>query len=389
LEGFVFKEGELEPMGDSGEWSRNSGQVSTDPLLKDVAFNRHSRNFAAGGANIVSPLANAMNDVGTDGIQVRLVQGLPSERAVAEVIWKGKMATRGVDISDNSLMERDLDVDPESWREMFRGGLQVAMEAFVLVFEVTGVSRTCTHQIVRSRRAGFHQQSQRAGSYVQPSNIVNGLHVDKGSLFEDDYPHAMGDGDGADVRVPESVWRAMGATTDHQFGQKAKPWEASKDGDIVPLPGEELNKAMSGRDGELAHAWQAALMWSRKAYRLALESDVSYQDARYILPEGTENYIMCEYTLREFLNVYAYRACSMFSWEITHVVREMKARLLEQSPWLIGTAGEPKISCEVTRGPAEHGGHVCTFQGWERVEEQCEFEWAREDNRTFNPSRLI
>jgi thymidylate synthase ThyX len=181
----------------------------------------------------------------------------------------------------------------------------------------------------------------------------------------------------------------MGATTNHQFGQKVSPWEASEHGDVVPLPGEELNKAMSGRDGELAHAWQAALMWSRRAYRLALESDVSYQDARYILPEGTENYIMCEYTLREFLNVYAYRACAMFSWEITHVVREMKERLLEQSPWLIGTAGEPKISCERTNGPQEHGGHVCTFQGWERVEGQCDFTWAKEDNRTFIPIRSI
>jgi thymidylate synthase ThyX len=369
----VFKDGEL-PVSDAGEWSRADDEIDHDPLLRDVAFNKHSRNFAPNGANIVSPLAQAGNEVGTDGIQVSLVQGLPIERDVAKVIWKGKNATRGVDISDVALMEREIGEDPESWREMFRGGLQTAMEAFVIVFEISGVSRTCTHQLVRSRRAGFHQQSQRAGSYTQPSGIVKGAHVDhdkSGSLMGllDKYPNALGEGMGPNVRIPESLWRAMGATTDFRWGTDGKKG--------------------SGRDAELQHAVQASLMWARKAYRLALESDVSYQDARYLLPEGTTNYIMCEYTLREFLNVYAYRACSMFSWEIVHVVREMGALLLEQSPWLAGTAGEPRISCEVTRGPAEFGGHTCTFQGWERVEEQCDFPWAKEENRAFKPKDSI
>lgn len=310
-------------------WSRASDQVDTNPLLRDVAFNKHSRNFAPGGADIVSPTAQGINQVGIDGIGVKLVQGLPAERDVARVIWKGQQATKGVDISDDSAMDAAIGDDPEGWQEMFKGGLQTAMEAFVLVFEVSGASRTCTHQIVRSRRAGFHQQSQRAGSYVTE------------------------DGIGTNVRVPESVRRAMVA------------------------------------DGDVADAWQEALYWSRRAYRLACEADVSYQDARYILPEGTTNYIMCEYTLREFLNVYAYRACSMFSWEITHVVREMGKLLVADSPWLVGTGGDPKISCERSSGPAELGGHMCTFQGWERVESQCAFPWAVESNRTFKPRSNI
>ena len=110
------------------------------------------------------------------------------------------------------------------------------------------------------------------------------------------------------------------------------------------------------------------------AYRVACEQDISYQDARYILPEGTANYIMCEYTVREFMNVFAYRGCSMFSWEIVHVMREMRKLLIEAHPWM-----EPyvKISCEKSQ--------KCTFQGWETVEGQCDFPWAQEDNRTFKP----
>jgi flavin-dependent thymidylate synthase len=330
---------------DEGQWSRKPHQFDDNPLLRDFAFNRDSHNYAANGAKIVSPSAQSQNQVGVDGIQVRLIQGLPPEREVARVIWKGRAATRGLAIGPDSdaLMEDEIGNDPETWREMFKGGLQTAMEAFVLVFEVSGVSRTATHQMVRSRRAGFHQQSQRAGAYVTD------------------------DGRGANVRVPESVWDVM------------------------------------SRNPDLEDAWNAAIAHARRAYRLACDADVSYQDARFILPEGTTNYIICEYSLREFLAVYAYRACSMFQWEICHVVRAMGNRLIEQSPWLVGTGAQPKISCELTAPQTrsvvlgdsdnevgiEHFEHACTFQGWEKVEGQCSLPWAHEVNRTFRPHKSI
>ncbi len=349
--------------GRVGDGDLSRREFDDNPLLRDFAFNKHSRNFADGGANIVSPSTNNANDVGVDGIQVRLIQGLPDERDVARVIWKGRAATRGLAVGADAdeQMEREIGDDPETWREMFKGGLQTAMEAFVLVFEISGVSRTCTHQLVRSRRAGFHQQSQRAGSYVSE------------------------DGVGPDIRIPESVWRVMN----------------------------DNNAAQGGHIDQMATAWEEALYWTREAYRLACEADVSYQDARFILPEGTENYIICEYNLREFLAVHDYRACSMFQWEIVHVTREMGRLLKEQSPWLVGTGAEPRISCQKTKPnnvsrplqiesgnsivptDAEVGtytelyDHMCTFQGWERVEGQCGFSWAKEANRTFRPHKSI
>jgi thymidylate synthase (FAD) len=327
---------------DGGDWSRDLGEFDDQPLLRDEAFNKHSHNAKTGWRH-VSPLANGHNDVGVDGIHVKLVRGLPPERDIARVLSRAMNATTGFDVL---AIDTPLNVNDEEWRDLLRGGLQAVMEAFVIVFEVSGVSRACTHQLVRTRKAAFHQQSQRATSYVRPS------------LGDDGSSEPLG----ANVRVPESVWRTM------------------------QNPNEELNM-----QDDLSWAWHQALMWSRRAYRLACEMDVSYQDARYILPEGTENYIMCEYNWREFLAVYDYRACSMFNWEIVHVVRQMGALLIEQSPWIVGTGGEPRISCERTTmaldgGP---GKHTCTFQGWERVEDQCGFSWAREANRTFRPKRTI
>jgi thymidylate synthase (FAD) len=268
----------------------------------------------------VSPYDNDTVQVGDDGITVKLVQGLNPE--FEKVLSKATRATIGIDLMD-------LDNDTRDWEEMLRGGLQTALESQVVVFEVSGVSRACTHQIVRTRKAAFHQQSMRASYY----------------------------GSGPEHRVPESIWNA---------------------GDDV--------RAL----------WFQAVEACRKAYVAACMADVSYQDARYVLPEGTTNYIMMEYPLREFINVYAYRGCSMFQWEIVTVMRMARELLVSRYEFL-----EPyiKISCEKTKGalddpdklikggtydlPKEAYAHTCTFQGWESVEGQCPFQWARESNRSF------
>jgi flavin-dependent thymidylate synthase len=316
----------------SAATSRNFNDLEEhDVLTRDVAFNRHSKN----DGHHVSPYDNNTVQVGSDNIEAALVQGI-DEESFQRVLSAATRATIGIDITgrwegcvritedprddcpDHKQHRRDTNggttmwgfVDPlepeKDWEEMLKGGLQTALESQTIVFAVTGVSRTCTHQLVRSRRAAFHQQSQRA-SYM---------------------------GDAPEFRMPESVWR--------------RP--------------------------DVRGYWFQALMAAQKAYQVAAEADISYQDARFILPEGTTNFIMLEYPVREFLNVYAYRACHMFQWEISAVMRECREVLVKAHPWL-----EPhvKITCEKTG--------VCEFQGWEKVEGQCTLPWAKEDNRRFQP----
>ena len=276
--------------------------------LRDVAFNRHSIN----DGHHVSPLDNSYVRVGDDGLNVVLVQGLNPE--FERVLSMATRATIGIDLSSVGGME-----DTRDWEEMLKGGLQTALESQVIVFAVSGASRTATHQIVRTRKAAFHQQSQRASFMGQQPEF----------------------------RMPESVWN---------------------------------------QDEDLRNAWMDALAHAHQAYRMACDRDVSYQDARFILPEGTTNYIMMEYPLREFINVYAYRGCWMFQWEIVSIMHMCRDLLVERYPYL-----EPyiKISCETTRGSLDalsvsiQEDHHCTFQGWESVEGQCPFSWARETNRKF------
>lgn len=317
--------------------STRPGNDDQNPLLADLAFNRHSLN----DGSHVSPYDNATVQVGLDGLEVRLLQPL-DEAMLRRVLSRATRATTGLPVPTSRSAEgEDNDAD-----EMFRGGLQSSLESQVVVFEVFGASRALTHQLVRTRKAAAHQQSQRATYY----------------------------GDHPEVRMPESIWRA--------------PWHVRK-------------------------LWLDAVQASWEAYRAACDAGVSYQDARYILTEGTTNYIMMEYPLRVFLDTYAYRACSMFLWEMVHTMRTMGQLLVARHPML-----EPyvKISCEkgpgceqcegtgwievsaqaqrgetsASRFPCGDcdgtGGRKCTFQGWENVEGQCDKPMARQSNRVFLPS---
>lgn len=322
----------------------NTGAKDELVHIAETSFNNHDKNTG----EHVSPFDTGMVQIGVDGIEVRLLQGVDMDH-FKQVIYAGKQATIGVPRPKGPGPMSDYrDVSEAEWREMFRGGLQAALESQTVVFEVWGASRVLTHQLVRSRRAGFHQQSQRSTWY----------------------------GDRPEVRMPETVWRA-------------------------------------GREVRLA--WSQAYETAWGAYRAACEVGVPYEDARYILPEGTVNYIQCEYSIREFINVFAYRGCSMFLREMVTVMRKMREVLLAQCPEL-----EPyvKISCEkgalcpackgsgrvyedgVAWDPADGeaayritvacltcnglgGDRKCTFQGWENVEHSCSFPWAKESNRTF------
>jgi thymidylate synthase ThyX len=290
-------------------------------IVKDVAFNR--KQFGPGQPQ--NPDQGKLH-VGTDGIRVTLEQDFRDEE-LQHFFSFAINATRGIDPENPP--------EPVDWEEMMRGGLQTALKRINIAFAVYGASRTATHQLVRSTRANFHQQSQRAHYY----------------------------GDRPSVRMPES-WLDKGTGKEDDIG-----------GEVM-----------------LADHFHDLVEHAAQVYRLATDLGVSYQDARFALLEGTTNFILCEYSLDEFINVYAYRACSMFQWEIVCIVREMRRVLLEQHPWL-----EPyiKISCEKTHGAkdmpnqedVEMYAHTCTFQGWEEVEGQCDFPWARESNRAFRSER--
>ena len=265
----------------------------------------------------VSPLADGRVDQGYENIQVRMLYW-PEEKAFKTMVYKATMATRGSAIEDLE------SIDPVVVDEAFKGGLNQCLEWATVVFEISGVSRGLTHELVRTRKASFAQQSMR--------------HTDMGSGPDVNRVAA--------IRMPVEIYNAS---------------------------------------AEVREEWTHAVEVARQTYAVLVnQHDIPFQDARTVLPIGTETYIIAAYPVSEFLNTYSYRACFMFYPEIVALFHRMRSALVEECAWL-----EPyiQIGCERTR-PNGTMPHMCTYQGWEKVEGQCPFIWAKEDNRVWKSSKF-
>lgn len=256
----------------------------------------------------VAPGQAGRTDIGYENLEVNVILW-PKEEEVLKVLSKASVAVRGNIVGDEQ-------IEHEMVADMFKGGLNQALEWFTVAFEVSGVSRGVTHQLVRTRKASFSQQSMR--------------YADMGNF---------------NVRMPTAI----------------------------------------AENPEATFIWMESIRAARYAYQQLAELGIPMQDTRTVCPIATETYIICEYPLSEFINTYAYRACTMFYPETVALFRIMGSKLIEKCPWLESIV---KISCEKTSGGINGLPHKCTYQGWEKVEGQCDFSWALEENRIYKSTKV-
>ncbi|MCP4365579.1 MAG: FAD-dependent thymidylate synthase [Planctomycetes bacterium] len=162
-------------------------------------------------------------------------------------------------------------------------------------FGVEGVSRVCTHQLVRHRLASYSQQSQR---YV-------GKHSKKtGGSFE--------------FVIPPSVVEAG-----------KKEW-------------------FEARMAEM-QKWYDELVDA-----LGDKGESTYEDARFLMPNAAETKIIVTMNARELLHFFKVRCCNRAQWEIRDMAIEMLRQVRQIAPSLFGNSGP---SC--VRGPCGEGPMTC------------------------------
>ncbi len=192
-------------------------------------------------------------------------------------------------------------------RILVRSGHHSALEHASFSFAVDGVSRACTHQLVRHRLASYNQQSQR---YV---------HFGGGDSFV----------------VPPKI--AANAAAEKVFLEAMDQARSAYDR-LVDLGLDE------GRTRESVQ-----------------------EDARFVLPNAAETKIVVTMNARELRHFFRVRCCHRAQWEINGLAWQMRTMLREVSPHLFegtgppclyGACGEGKMTCgdpykrEAVDGPA-------------------------------------
>lgn len=146
-------------------------------------------------------------------------------------------------------------------------------------FAIEGISRACSHQLVRHRLASYSQQSQR---YVSEET-------------------------GFDYVIPKTI------KGDKQLERYFK--------DIMSKAQKAYNHIV------------------QKLHEKGIKGEAANQDARFVLPNACETKIMVTMNARELLHFFSQRCCNRAQWEIRAMAIEMLKLVSEIAPTIFSKAG--------------------------------------------------
>ncbi len=192
-------------------------------------------------------------------------------------------------------------------------GHESPIEHVSFTFGVEGISRACSHQLVRHRIASYSQKSQR---YVN----------------EDSFEYIIPPEVEAIPEAKEEFIRQMEAI---DKGYK----------NLAELLTQKHTEAfiLEGLDEKTA---------LQKAKKKAIE------DARFLLPNACETKIVVTMNARSLMNFFRHRCCNRAQWEIKEVADQMLKLVSEVAPNLFKNAGpsciaggcpEGKMTCGKTK----------------------------------------
>lgn len=152
--------------------------------------------------------------------------------------------------------------------------IQSSWEFVDYTFEITGVSRAFTHQLVRTRDGSYAQQSQRT--------------VDMSDSF--------------DFVMPDNM----------------DNYNIEMHGSFLDRGEEFLQNVVDG---------------IKSNYRMMVDSGVPPQDARSILPTNTATNIIAKFDLRTLSHMAKTRLCTRTQGEYQKIFKAMKAEVVKVHPW--------------------------------------------------------
>ena len=189
-------------------------------------------------------------------------------------------------------------------------------------FGIEGISRACSHQLVRHRIASYSQQSQR---YVD------------GNSFEFVTPPEIAE----DERCSELYKKVIDT--------QREAYSEIRDALAVKYIKDFTGKDYSGTDAEVIEAFKAENKTKCSAF-----IKKANEDARYLLPNACTTKIVCTFNARSLENFFAHRCCNRAQWEIRDVAEQMLILCKEVAPTLFKNSGP---SC--LRGSCPEGNMTC------------------------------
>lgn len=211
-------------------------------------------------------------------------------------------------------------------------GHESPIEHASFTFGIEGISRACSHQIVRHRIASYSQQSQRyvdgrAFEFVVPPSVA-----ENAELLEK-YNRAIELEQKAYVEVRDALMvQSIKKYIDENIGVKS-----------------QLSNIDSKSDAEIIAEFKEI---DKK--RCSSFEKLANEDARFILPNACTTKIICTFNARSLMNFFAHRCCNRAQWEIRDVAQQMLSLVKPIAPHIFKKSGPPCLF-----GPCPEGKMSC------------------------------
>ena len=239
-------------------------------------------------------------------MKVKLLSYTPQPEKVISMAAKLCYSSVGVEGIEENLTEESVD---KFLNMLINIGHESPLEHVSFTFAVEGISRACSHQIVRHRIASYSQQSQR---YV------------KLNQFEYIIPQEINEIEEARELFIDSM------NKDQEVYDK-----------LVDILFEKHynNLIKFGKNEKEA---------KREAEKKAIE------DARYVFPNACETKMVFTMNTRSLYNFLNHRCCERAQWEIRELATEMLRQLKQVAPILFKNVGPNCV-----KGPCPEGNMTC------------------------------
>ena len=270
-------------------------------------------------------------------LKVKIIAHTPEPDKVVAQAGKLCYSAVGVDEITQKLTEEEI----ARYVNMLASiGHESPLEHVSFTFAIEGISRACTHQIVRHRIASYSQQSQR---YV------------KLEQFEYIIPPAIESNPEAKrifIEAMERDQKAYDELVDLLLEDILIDKHAADYGSCIREILKENPDAVPDRSKVLDLYAENFLEDYRKAEKQAIE------DARYVFPNACETKIVITMNARSLLHFFNVRCCNRAQWEIREMATEMLKECKKIAPALFkkagpdcvyGKCGEGKMSCKHPR----------------------------------------
>lgn len=274
-------------------------------------------------------------------MKVKLIAHTPEPDKVVSMAAKLCYSKVGVEDIEEDLTDEKVE---KFLNHLVSIGHESPVEHVTFTFAVEGISRACSHQIVRHRLASYSQQSQRYVKLDQFEYIIP-PEIEK-------LPRAKE----AFIEHMEASQKAYDDLVDLLIEEKIR----TRYNNFYESRGFLMSLIDKNTKNDIKNYIDLFRLEHKKEYN-AIEKE-AIEDARYVFPNACETKIVITMNARSLLHFFNVRCCNRAQWEIRQMADEMLRQCKEVAPILFknagpnctyGKCGEGNMCCGNPRRPEE------------------------------------